>query len=164
MAQFNPSSFAAVVPEEVAFAMTLFMGIASGQITGQRCEEEQRRLGACPCEVLLRQLSQANATGLGESEREESTALDDAIAGLWHQYEGDARRLSLCARVLGFYYLAQRNGGRILDRWVTECVDAADTVMLNPAVVEAIALVPLTGEGRIPEELFFEMVEAIDRS
>jgi hypothetical protein len=160
---FGARAFEAVEPEEMAFAMTLFMGVASGQMaSGLRDTNEPSSHGDCLWVLGKLSYGLGSGEGGGASTGRQRT-LEEAFASLWHHYAADERRLDLCARVLGFYFLAQKNGGRILERWVSDSPDVPENVVLHPALVEALAVVPLTENGALPESLFFETVELIAR-
>ncbi len=151
--------FPAVQAEEMAFAMTLFVSAASGQIsigreplTLQNRHEGQR---------LFISLSSPTAEAKTKEEVEAAleTALFRAFLIVWEHYRGDKSQASIAARTLGFYYLMGRSRGAALDRWVSSSPD--ETVALPPVVVEGIARVDLPRDGRLDEQAFLRTLEAL---
>ena len=90
----------------------------------------------------------------------EASTLSEAFLALWQHYAGDERQASLCARVLGFHLLMERTEGAAVGRWLVPNPDDPETVLLDPAVIEAIALVPLTADGLFSEDLFKDFLAA----
>lgn len=90
----------------------------------------------------------------------EST-LDHAFKALWCHYRGDPRQSSICARILGFYYLAERTEGAVIQVWSRSCPETPETVLLHRALVEAIATAPLSDHGLLSEISFLETVEEL---
>ncbi|ADW69528.1 hypothetical protein [Granulicella tundricola] len=155
------AAYPVVRPEEIAFAMTLFLQAASLQLASRRCGDG-RDSDDCECVRVLREL--AGGIPLAAPKvliAAQESSLEGAFAALWHHYEGEPVQLSLSARVLGFHLLALNNGGRILERWVRENVAGTETVTLDPALVEALAVVPLGDTGRLDAELFFATAELL---
>ncbi len=52
----------------------------------------------------------------------------------------------------------ERTEGDAVGRWLIPSPSDPGTVLLHPAVIEAVASVPLLREGRLPEELFIQTV------
>ena len=147
-------SFAAVPEEEIAFAMSLFVSAGNGDLAGSLQEGvPARSLEACT--RLLWVISR----GIGgmmrdEPERPYLSRLEGAFRTVWRHYEGDERQASVCARVLGFYYLMERSGGAIVENWVSACEGSDELVVLHPAVVATVACAPLGRDGVLSREGF----------
>ena len=140
--------------DEVAFAMSLFVGAASRKIPAFSAEPTQ--LPTCECGTVFRVLSERiqSATDLPVKTPGEAT-LETAFMALWSHYAGDKRRPSICARVLGFHTLMVMTEGTLIEPWLTYAEATPEVVTLHPAVVEAVALTPLgkTGLMTVPEFL-----------
>lgn len=84
----------------------------------------------------------------------EGSTLGEAFLAVWQHYAEDDRQASICARVLGFHLLMERTEGAAVGQWLVQSPDEPGMVLLHSAVVEAIASVPLTSEGRFSEDIF----------
>lgn len=147
--------FGPVAADEIAFAMALFVAAASRRVLPKRLIateielSERREAGR----VFLNLVPSRPVPFLRSSESEGST-LGEAFLAVWQHYAGDERQASICARVLGFHLLMERTEGEAVGHWLVQSPDDPGTVLLHPAVVDAIAAVPLMPEGRFPEDLF----------
>ncbi len=89
--------------------------------------------------------------------------LESALLALWRRYGGDNRQASVCLRVLNFYRLTAESAGSPVERWVQPCSAAEEEVLLHPALVQALACIPLGEQGRFAEDAFFGLVEDFAR-
>ena len=166
--------YPAVPPEEIAFALTLFHSVGERQSSfatappPQLTPPERRSLQRLA--ALLHHLDAGPAAMPNSSHGASGSTLAHTLLALWTQYRGDTRQTSICARVLNFYFLAQRGGGTLLAPWMIAdqacpdqaCPDqtAADTVSLAPALIEALAEVELDSQGTLPALRYIERVRA----
>jgi len=157
--------FPPVERDEIAFAMALFMSAATHQLYPP---DDPLDLNLLPEEDEWRRLLLALSSEMLDARRParrgtsplEST-LDHAFKALWCHYRGDPRQSSICARILGFYYLAVRTEGAVIQHWSRSCPETPETVLLHPALVEAIATAPLSDHGLLSESSFLETVEEL---
>ncbi len=159
--------FIAVQPEEMAFALTLFMSAAEGRITtgGRALTADQ----STEVQQFFLELSASGHAAEGEAEETEGSEGSDhalrstlfqSFAVLWEHYRGYPAQHSLCARTLGFYYAMARSRGAALERWVSPSAHTEVTVELHPAVIEGLAKADLDVEGRLPEQNLLAAIEA----
>jgi hypothetical protein len=214
--QKKEETFPLIATEEVAFAMSLFVGAANFHIRprlsaltpGQRQQDRQclkafreltkwnqspaARKSPQPSPSLHPQTSLAADAHVGSftdraagaagptvvpvamrvtphSTSHQST-VNQAFTVVWQHYQGDARQRSICARVLGFYYLMQQTDGKAVERWFPPAASALagqtrqigeETIVLNPVVVQALAIAPLAAGGILTQELFDRTVESL---
>ena len=157
--------FEAVAVDEVAFAMSLFVaaanrmfaGIDSQAAFGNADALEGRRLFLAVSVLPMEPLDEAKQTALLES------SLYRAFQHVWEQYRGDARRTSICARVLGFCYLMERTRGAIAGRWAMANLAGPEEVLLEPALVQAIATTVLSARGTMSERVLTADIERVSR-
>ncbi len=153
------SVFEAVQVEEMAFAMTLFVSAASGQISSGRkpLAVKNRKEGV---ELFLGVLSgPAGKRSLAEFDTLLESDLFRSFLIVWEHYRDDAVQASIGARLLGFYDLMVRTRGKVLEAWVEPFATTEEMVTLHPQVIETIASVVLTVEGRLDEERFLTELE-----
>jgi hypothetical protein len=143
--QFGPF-FPILQVDEIAFAMTLFVSTASLKIPVLSAAPDQ--FPACECgtvfDVIARRIRRSvdlAGTIKGES------SLEYAFMAMWQHYEGDARRQSICARVLGFHSLMVMTKGALVEPWLASAEETPEVVLLHPVVVEAVAMTPLGQTG-----------------
>jgi hypothetical protein len=159
--------FSPVKSDDLAYALSVFVAAANSRLrTAPRCSKLQRT-SILECERLFltvsneprtRSMDQRAAASLhGES------TLPVAFAALWNEYLDDASRDSICARVLGFYYLMERTAGRAIRRWVEFCPDQPEAVSLDLIVVQALASVPLSPDGHLSQALLLEMIGMLEK-
>lgn len=150
--------------EEMAFAMTLFVSAANGQIsigrkplTIQNKHEGQR---------LFIRLSSDTAPLMDAEELAAAlrTRLYEAFLIIWEHYRNEKQQASIGARVLGFYYLMARSRGAALNRWLMPSSQSEEIVGLHPAVVQAVATLELQQDGRLDEVKFLRTVESAARA
>ena len=65
--------------------------------------------------------------------------------------------------MLGFYQLMERTRGAAVGPWMKQYPDTDEGILLHPAVVQAVAIVPLNHEGPLPEGLFSTSLESTAR-
>lgn len=155
---FNP-----VRAEEMAFALSVFVSAANGQVHASGAPDVLRALRERrECQRFLSFLAPAGEEGrsLREAAARADSLLLRAVLAVWAHDREDKARLSLVARVLAFYTLTERTGGAVVERWYDNDPESPETVLLHPAVVEAIATVPLSARGRLSVEDFSRAVEA----
>jgi hypothetical protein len=160
--------FPQVAPEEIAFALALFVGIVQGQLGSSshaplsRDEEEE----LSDCLRILSPLCNSEQSSIrsGSDAIDYRTSLGRVLLVIWQLHRGHPHQTSICARVLNFYLLTERTAGTALQRWVIPCTEDPKLVLLHPALIEALATAPLTEQGELPEIAFLASVEAIAAS
>lgn len=156
--------YAAVSPDETAFAMSLFVGAANGQSARSVTPSQLRESRAC--ESLFLALSFGTKIAPEPMRRAAllESSLFRAFCTVWHAYRQDPLRDSLCARVLGFCFLMERSRGEILQLWPASRPSSQaedELVALHPAVIEAIAEVALEANGMLSESVFLEQLSRV---
>jgi hypothetical protein len=146
--------------DEIAFAMTLFVGAASLKIPVHSAGPAQ--LPTCECGTLFEIISTQiqRAANLPQTIKGESS-LEYAFMAMWRHYEGDNRRQSICARILGFHSLMVLTQGEIVEPWLSSAEETPEVVTLHPAVVEAIAITPLGHSGVMTAPGFLQTLNLI---
>lgn len=155
---FNP-----VRAEEMAFAMSLFVSAAHRQVFSSSPPDVAREVREKrTCQRFLSCLAFAEEDGRNPDEAviAQDSALFRATFAVWEHSHGGAERLSLVARVLAFHFLMERTQGAVLERWCNSDPEGEETVLLHPAVVDAMATVSLHGRGQLQAEAFEKAVEA----
>jgi hypothetical protein len=153
-------AFPPVCPNELGFALTLFVAAANRQIRSPHLDSPTLH----ECEQIFLQLSahhQAPKCQVNPAAREAD--LQSAFFVLWDLYQGHPLQRSICARVLGFYFLMERTRGEALQEWIDVCPDRPEAVSLHPAVVEALAIVPLDQTGSLDQQLYLTVIEGMAR-
>jgi hypothetical protein len=92
--------------------------------------------------------------------RPEEASLHATFSAVWDQFEGDTCQDAVCARVLAFHLLMDRTQGRIVEEWLTPCLDSPEVVELDEAVVAAVGTAPLGENGTLLEGAFLSTVRA----
>lgn len=147
--------FQPVQVEEMAFAMTLFLRAASGQLSsGQKPlsvknKDEGVRLFVSLADIAAPKRGEELAHAL-------DTDLFRAFLIVWEHYRNDAFQKSIGARLLGFYHLMIRTQGKALETWTEPSPVTEEMVELHPLVVETIAAVELAEDGRLDEAKFLD--------
>ena len=156
------NGFQTVSPDELAFALSVFVAAANGQIA-PTAESPDFNEGACLNEsqrvFLLAELQRDSPPVSLLLSRPSERSLEATFSVLWHHYDGQESQMSICARVLGFHHLTLRHAGAYLNRWVSACAGNPEAVELHPAIIEALAVVPLSESGRFLPESFLAFVE-----
>lgn len=152
--------FGPVAGAEMAFALSLFVGAASGELAGPGAGTISAT-SRQECDRLLWALSRRQGGLLRAGVAQQYlSSLDAAFRGVWRYYEGDEQQASVCARVLGFYYLMEHSEGAVVERWVSACEGSEEVVVLHPVVVETLASIPLSTCGALAEDRFVCELEA----
>lgn len=147
--------------DEIAFALSLFVAAASGSGPQPKPPRNSAQLSAVDAcrRVLLQVCSQGSRRSAPGAPIERNLA--STFLTLWQHYEGDPLQRSICVRVLGFYLLTERSAGLAIKTWVTASEDHPDTVVLHPAIVEALATVPLQASQPLTRTPFLALVNRI---
>jgi hypothetical protein len=148
------SEFLPQVPvDEIAFAMGLFMASGNGQLPSR-----QPLPDAVLCGRFFLALCRKEASVLDADPAMLGTRLFATFSAVWAHYARSAWQRSVCARVLGFYFVMERSNGCALDPWTTPCADDSESVLLHPAVVQTLAATILTGDGLLRSRDFLAEV------
>lgn len=131
-------SFVPIPPEEMGFALSLFVAAANGQIAIDAYVRSSRN--SPERDQIFRSFGAPVTTSV---QVEHLRTLEATFSCLWRHYQGDDRQTSICARVLSFYCLMERTKGLIMARWVTMCPESPEAVLLHPAVIEVLACISL---------------------
>jgi len=151
--------FGRVPADEIAFAMSLFLAAAQRKILPKKRPTTEAELSnGQEAQRVFVSLVPLRPVPFPKAAEFQGSSLSEAFLTVWQHYAGDDRQASLCARVLGFHLLMERTEGDAVGRWLMPSPSDPGTVLLHPAVIEAVASVPLLHEGRLPEELFIQTV------
>ena len=157
---FRGCMFSPVQPEEMAFALILFVSAASGQLSAGRkpLTVENMQAGR----TLFLALSFHNPQVIRQVEIEETlaTPLFTAFLIVWEHYKADPGQASLGARLLGFYYLMTESRGAALDKWVSPSPAGESLVELDPHVIETLATISLEDSGRLNTEKYLSALRS----
>ena len=154
---FNP-----VRAEEMAFAMSVFVSAANGQVYPSGPPDPQavlREKHSCQRFLSFLAAEDAGHGSLWQAATSQETPLFRAIFAVWEHDREDAGRLSIIARVLAFYSLMERTKGVVLEPWCDRNPEGEETVLLHPAVLEALATIPLGSRGQLHADTFVQAVE-----
>jgi len=159
MAESEAASVPSVSVDEMAFAIALFVAAANGRIT------LPRRRPPVPSGIelgfdmrLLRAKADIQAVDEGPPEE---LPLASAVSVLWHHYERDERQQEICARLVAFYSLMVRSKGALLKPWMEESTLDPRTVVLETAIVQAVAIAPLNASGQFADVEFRGLVQSL---
>lgn len=161
--ELNLQTLDAVSQEEIGYALSLFLCAANGQLPpNPKPSGRAQLLDLKHCRSLYLALTgPAEATTpAAATEPRHPRTLEAAFASLWHSYAGDARRSSICARVLAFYLLMERTEGSAIAAWAQPSDSDSTEVVLHPAVVQALAVAPLDAAG-LQEDTFVSLIGSI---
>ena len=150
--------FSPVSVEEIAFGMALFVDAANRPAApSNEFARKDRREG----EHLFLALSFGMHESVDEQKRTSllQTHLARAFFVLWRHYQGDERRPSICARIIGFCYLMEKTRGALVEQWSCEDPDGSEHVLLNPAIIEALANVPLSDKGGLSQGALHRQIQ-----
>lgn len=154
--------YPSIAADEIGFAIAVFVGAADGRKSLRMASGKvPERNSAKKCSKVFAGLSAHNpfSTLLDRPVVSYENSLQAAFLQLWQQYHGDERQASICARVLGFYYIMEQTEGAAVERWMSPCPEHSDVVVLHSEVIRAIAEVPLSEEGHMAHSLLIAMVE-----
>jgi hypothetical protein len=157
--------FAPIPPDEMGFAMALFVSASSGRLSPDASDSTPRKPNHS-CEHLFMRLMCSDdlvATSPKPIVIKNDLALYSVFRVLWENYEGDERQASVCARVLAFHFLMERTSGAAVEDWLTRCPAGPESVMLDCVVVEALARICLLKDGLLDHDHFQNEVESIAR-
>lgn len=149
--------------EEMAFAISIFVSAVGGKIfpsgppDALRTVRERRE-----CREFLAVLSseEPENRSLEEAAGDVESPFFRALFTVWEHYRDDDGRPWVVTRVLSFYSLMERTRGAILERWYDANPEGPQTVLLHPAVIEALATVALGPGGRLSADEFIRAVES----
>jgi hypothetical protein len=158
--------FSPVRTDNLAYALTVFVSAANGKLRSRVAScSALRQSSILECERLFLILSSGprrRAMDRRSSAYREST-LPVAFAAVWNEYLDDVSRDSICARVLGFYYLMERTAGKAMVRWIEACPAQPEAVALDLVVVHGLANVPLSSEGHLSQALLLEVIGLFEK-
>ena len=138
----------------MAFAMTLFVSAASGQLhSGRKPLTVKNRAEGVKLFKGLASVA-ASARNVEQDEDALDSDLFRAFTIVWEHYRNDRVQASIGARLLGFYHLMVRSRGKALEAWVEPSPHTEELVELHPSVIETIAKVELTSDGLLNEARF----------
>ena len=163
------TAYPAIPVEEIAFALAVFVGAANGQFDRFQAPPSSAESDAlAECQRIVWGDSACRQLPVDRSRKALSyeQTLESALLALWRRYGGDPRQASICLRVLSFYRLmaeSAESAGSPVARWVQPCSAGEEEVLLHPALVQALACVPLGEQGRFTEDAFFGLVEDFAR-
>ncbi len=146
-----------VEEDEMAFAIALFFAATRGQVplpntAGVGFELRHELASGNPGRVSLERIADMERAGLDE------ISLASAVAVIWHHYEGAVYRQAICSRLVAFYSLMVRSQGAIVEDRSQPVIADPGSLVLEPAVVRAVATAPLTAEGQFQEVQFRDLV------
>jgi GAF domain-containing protein len=152
--------FRSVEVQEMAYALSVFVAAATNRLSfGSDGESAVNELSAERAALIYDAIAIGQNSSRGSTlHRPDQATLQVAFACLWSHYEKSVAQESVCARVLGFYCLMERTGGRALAPWTYEDPTSAEVAILHPAVVEALAVVPIGDQGRLHEADYLALI------
>jgi hypothetical protein len=156
-------SFCEVPVNEMAHALTYFVDAANMELRSSLIPRTKgRRIRLSECERFFIKLSVCNISERvpAQTASANEEGLFRSFVTLWNHYEGYGLRRSICARVLGFYYLMERTGGWPLQGWMELSRDRPEAVLLDLAVVDGLASVQLEFSGRLSQALLLARIES----
>lgn len=156
--------YPSIAADEIGFAIAVFVSAANGRKSLRIASSTTpERNSAKNCRKVFAGLSAhcAFPTPPDRPVVSHESSLEAAFLQLWQQYHGDERQASICARVLGFYYIMEQTKGAAVERWMSRCPEHSDVVMLHSEVIRAIAEVPLSQDGHMADSLLIATVESL---
>ncbi len=157
--------FPAVAADELGFALNVFVAASNRTLFVNRSKNQRLALKELTEREQL--FSDLLDHGLGSNHGRElpfQATLDEAFALLWEEYRAHEQRDALCARVLCFYFLMERTEGKAVEEWMTANSDRPSEVVLDPAVVEGLAAVPLNACQGLSQDALRAAIWAAHRS
>ena len=161
MAGSTPKDPLIIEPDEMGFAIALFVAAARGQVLPPRHQSSGFTLSH-DSDGLDPLLAGARISlGEGQNGASDEVPLACAVSVLWHHYEHNPLQQSICSRLVAFYSLMVRSKGMLLEPWMTN--DAADSELmaLSPAIVEAVANAPMNEDGQFIDSAFRDRVQSL---
>ena len=156
-----------VAVEEIAYALTVFVAAANLELREETADLSPEAMSSRQaCRQSYDALTGNTATlPMAASQKfQPQNTLYGAYKAVWNQYRDDERQGSICARVLGFYSLVEQSRGEAIRQWVEACPESPAAVMLHPAVIVALANIPLRADGRLAPTPFLELVALIAKT
>ena len=156
-------SYPGVSSHEMAFAMALFVGAGNGRISPHRHTDSQadRNDELQAHRRFVAWSSQTEVANAGPLQRKASVSLFRAFLVVWQHYGLEECQQSICARLIGFYYMMERTRGEVLAAWTRESPVDPESIILHPAVVETIANIELTDAGCFSEALLLTRIASL---
>jgi len=138
-----------IASEEIAFALSLFVGSAEGRLTPTHSRHLPSESRCSLCSEQTRSWTDAHSR---------SPALLAALSAVWDFYGDDPRKADICARIAAFYAVVSKSEGAIISEWVTVSPDNPDESLLDPAIIQAIATTPLNRQTPYTDASFLASV------
>ena len=156
-------SFPGVSSHEMAFAMSLFVGAGNGKISPHRRTDSQadRNDELQAHRRFVTWSSHTEVANAGQLQMNAPVSLFRAFLVVWQHYCLEECQQSICARLIGFYYMMERTRGEVLAAWTRESPADPESIILHPAVVETIASIELTDAGCFSEALLLTRIASL---
>ena len=141
--------------------MALFVSAANGQPAGRAGVGPRKLQRDKDGELFFLALSSGTHAALDDRERKSllESSLFAAFQVVWDHYADDPERKSILARILAFCSLMERSRGALLERWTMPTEQGVESVLLHPAVVEALACIPLSDRGALSDSAFMKQIQ-----
>ena len=146
-----------VEEDEMAFAIALFFAATRGQVALPNARGVGFELRSEP-PVASSRLGRLERIADREDAGLDEISLASAVAVIWHHYEETHHRQAICSRLVAFYSLMVRSRGAIADDQSHPVEGDSSSIVLEPAVIRAVATAPLTIEGQFQDVRFRELV------
>lgn len=150
-----------VSADELGFALSLFVAAANGRFGSVR-EDGDKLAGRslAECQRVLGDLLLC-APGVDASRvLPHQTSLNAAFSQLWKHYEDHGECESICARVIYFQLLMESTRGEVITSWTSPCSEDPEHILLDPAVVDGLACVPIQYEEGLVQSRFLSAIES----
>jgi hypothetical protein len=146
-------------PSEIAFAMTLFVAAAKGQLHASDIGASGFPLADKHVEFFDDWVESEQGSPGAFHTSSVDMPLSRAISVLWHHYNGDKRQRAIWSRVVAFHAMMVRRRGSSVEEWSRPYILDAGKAFLDPAVVNAVAAAPLIEFGEFSDPSFRALVE-----
>lgn len=164
----DPEVFPPVPEDEMAFALSYFIGAADQKFTIDQRDDEQSSHLDQSCRRLFAQLygtlsdpgSPLKTSAKNHRRQTEATLLGTFKAVCIHYHDSE-NLASICARVLGFYLLMEESAGKVVAEWTEEDPKDERYITLSRPVIQALASVPLGASARISRPTFIAVIQEI---
>jgi hypothetical protein len=147
-----------VDPNEIAFAMALFVAASEGRIHAKDIGASGFPLCENPFDLEDNPLDTEDSSDGVLETSPESVPLSRAVSVLWHHYTGDERQKTFWCRVVAFHVMMVHSHGTILKQWTIPCTKDKNSAFLDPALVYAVATAELREFGQFRDVPFLEAV------
>lgn len=147
--------------DEMVFAIALFIAAAQGKIALPNKGDAGFSLSSRPdltSDPML--LGASLVSGESYERHPDEVPLACAVAVVWHHYDHDDRQQAICSRLVAFYSLMARSKGLLLAPWTEGSTIDPGEVILEPAIVEAVATAPTDENGQFDDANFRALVES----